>query len=131
MKIKQVSCFVENQPGRLESLLEALKTNNINIRALCVAETSEYGIMRMVLSDSVKGAEALRKAGFTVKETVVLQKDVPDQPGGLLDTVARPLAKAGINVKYLYFYIEAAAGKSMVVVKADDIEKAEKVLKSL
>ncbi len=95
MKIKQVSCFVENQPGRLESVLEALKAEKINIRALCVAETSEYGIMRMVLSDSAKGVEALRKAGFTVKETVVLQKEMPDQPGGLLDTVAKPLAKAG------------------------------------
>ncbi len=117
MKIKQVSCFVENHPGRLESLLEALKAEKINIRALCVAETSEYGIMRMVLSDSVKGAEALRKAGFTVKETVVLQKDVPDQPGGLLDAVARPLAKAGINLEYFYAFIDPTPGKASIVLR--------------
>ena len=128
MKIKQVSCFVENHPGRLESLLEALKAEKINIRALCVAETSEYGIMRMVLSDSVKGAEALRKAGFTVKETVVLQKDVPDQPGGLLDAVARPLAKAGTNLEYFYAFIDPTPGKASIVLKVSDLDKAEKVM---
>lgn len=128
MKIKQISCFVENHPGRLESLLEALKTNNINIRALCVAETSEYGIMRMVLSDSVKGAEALRKAGFTIKETVVLQKEIPDQPGGLLEAVAKPLAKAGINLEYFYAFIDPAPGKASIVLKVSDPDKAEKVM---
>jgi len=128
MKIKQVSCFVENQPGRLEALLEALKAQNINIRALCVAETSEYGIMRMVLSDTVKGVEALRKAGFTVKETVVLQKEMPDQPGGLLDTVAKPLAKAGINLEYFYAFIDPTPGKASIVLKVSDPDKAEKVM---
>jgi hypothetical protein len=128
MKIKQVSCFVENQPGRLEALLEALKAENVNIRALCVAETSEYGIMRMVLSDSVKGVEALRKAGFTVKETVVLQKDIPDQPGGLLDVVARPLAKAGVNLEYFYAFVDPTPGKASIVLKVSDPDKAEKVM---
>lgn len=128
MKIKQVSCFVENQPGRLEAMLEALKTDSINIRALCVAETSEYGILRMVLSDTAKGVEALRKAGFTVKETVVLQKDIPDQPGGLLDAVAKPLAKAGINLEYFYAFIDPTPGKASIVLKVSDPDKAEKAM---
>lgn len=128
MKIKQVSCFVENQPGRLEAMLEALKADGVNIRALCVAETSEYGILRMVLSDTVKGVEALRKAGFTVKETVVLQRDIPDQPGGLLDAVARPLAKAGINLEYFYAFIDPTPGKASIVLKVSDPDKAEKAM---
>jgi hypothetical protein len=128
MKIKQVSCFVENQPGRLEAMLEALKAQKVNIRALCVAETSEYGIMRMVLSDSIKGVEALRKAGFTVKETVVLQKDIPDEPGGLLDTVAKPLAKASINLEYFYAFVDPTPGKASIVLKVSDPDKAEKVM---
>ena len=128
MKIRQVSCFVENQPGRLEALLEALKAENVNIRALCVAETSEYGIMRMVLSDSVKGVDALRKAGFTVKETVVLQKDIPDQPGGLLDAVAKPLAKAGINLEYFYAFVDPTPGKASIVLKVSDPDRAEKII---
>jgi len=128
MKIKQVSCFVENQPGRLEAMLEALKAENINIRALCVAEGSEFGIMRMVLSDSAKGADALRKAGFTVRETVVLQKEISDQPGGLLDTVAKPLAKAGINLEYFYAFVDPAPGKASIVLKVSDPDKAEKII---
>jgi hypothetical protein len=82
----------------------------------------------MVLSDTVKGVEALRKAGFTVKETVVLQKDMPDQPGGLLDTVAKPLAKAGINLEYFYAFIDPTPGKASVVLKVSDPDKAEKVM---
>ncbi len=128
MKIKQVSCFIENQPGRLESALEALKTAQVNIRALCVAETSEFGIMRMVLSDSARGAEALRKADFTVKETVVLQKEMPDQPGGLLDTVARPLARAGINLEYFYAFIDPTPGTASIVLKVSDPDRAEKAM---
>jgi hypothetical protein len=130
-RIKQVSVFIENQPGRLTAMLEALEKNGISIRALSISDTADFGIVRMILSDAAKGAEALKQAGFTSRQDWILSADIPDIPGGLLKTVAEPLAKAGINLKYLYFYIEAAAGKSMVVLKVDDLEKAEKVLKSL
>jgi len=130
-RIKQVSVFIENQPGRLTAMLEALEKDGADIRALLISDTADFGIVRMILSDAAKGAETLRQAGFTTRQDWILSAEIPDRPGGLFKTVAEPLAKAGINVKYLYFYIEAAAGKSMVVVKTDDIEKAEKVLKSL
>jgi hypothetical protein len=129
-RIKQVSVFIENQPGRLTAMLEALEKNEVNIRALSISDTADFGIVRMILSDAAKGAETLRQGGFTTRQDWILSAEIPDRPGGLLKTVAEPLAKAGINVKYLYFYIEAAAGKSMVVVKTDDIERAEQVLKS-
>ena len=128
MKIKQVSVFMENQPGRLVAMLEALKAQNINIRALCVAEGSDFGIVRLILSEVAKGAEALRKAGFTVTETVVLQVEMPDKPGGLLESVARPLAQAGINLEYFYAFIDPTPGKAVIVLKVSDPDRAEKVI---
>lgn len=130
-RIKQVSVFIENQPGRLTSMLEALEKNGVDIRALSIGDTADFGIVRMILSDAAKGAEALRQAGFTTRQDWILSSEIPDRPGGLLKAVAEPLAKAGVNLKYLYFYIEAAERKSMVVLKVDDLEKAEQVLKTL
>ena len=128
MKIKQVSVFVENQPGRLVAMLEALKGREVNIRALCIAEGSDFGIVRMILSDNVRGVEALKQAGFTVTETTVLQKDMPDQPGGLLEAVAKPLAKAGINLEYFYAFVDPTPGKASIVLKVSDPERAEQLI---
>lgn len=128
MKTKQVSVFVENKPGRLVAMLEALKAENMNIRALCIAEGSDFGIVRMILSDPAKGVEAMRKAGFTITETTVLQAEMPDEPGGLLDTVAKPLAEAGINLEYFYAFIDPAPGKASIVLKVSDPDRADKVL---
>jgi len=129
MRIKQVSIFIENQPGRLQAILRALEQKGINIRALTVSDTAEFGIVRMILSKPDEAVEALRQAGFTARQDWILSAEIPDVPGGLLNSVTKPLGDAGINIKYLYFYIEAAAGKSMVVLKVDDLEKAERILK--
>jgi hypothetical protein len=129
MKTKQVSVFVENKPGRLVAMLEVLIAQKVNIRALCIAEGADFGIVRLILSDPAKGAEAIRKAGFTITETTVLQAEMPDQPGGLLETVARPLAEAGINLEYFYAFIEPTPGKANIVLKVNDPDRAEKVLK--
>ena len=127
MKVKQVSVFVENQPGRLVAMLEALAAQDINIQALSIAEGADFGIVRMILSDARQGTEALRKAGFTVKETTVIQKEMPDRPGGLLETVA-PLSKAGINVEYFYAFIDPTPGKANLILKVSDPDRAIKVL---
>ena len=129
-RIKQVSVFLENLPGRLVPMLEALQKNGINIRALSISETADFGIVRMILSDAAKGVETLRQAGFTSRQDWILSAEIPDRPGGLLQTVAEPLSKAGLNIKYLYLYVEATSGKAMAVIKVDDPEKAEQVLKS-
>lgn len=132
MRIKQVSVFVENQPGRLEATLEVLEGKGISIHALSVSDTAEFGIVRMILPDAELGLEALREAGFTVRIDWILSADIPNVPGGLLNSVVRPLADAGINLKYFYAYIEQPAeDKAMVLLKTDDLEKAEEVLKSL
>jgi hypothetical protein len=132
MRVKQVSVFVENEAGRLQAILEVLEREKISIRALSVSDTAEFGIARMILQNPEEGLQALRQAGFTTRIDWMLSAQIPDVPGGLLNSVAKPMAKAGINIKYFYAYIEQAGeNKAMVVFKPDDIEKAEEVLKSL
>ena len=128
MKVKQVSIFIENQPGRLVAILEALKAKNVNILALFVSDTTDFGIVRMILSDTALGVSALREANFTVRETVVLKQEIPDTPGGLLETIARPLTEAGINLEYFYAFLDTAPGKATIIVKVSDPEHAEEVL---
>ena len=131
MRIKQVSVFVENECGRLEAILEALQRENINIRALSVSESAEFGIVRMILDNPEEGVQALRQSGFTTRIDWMLSVEIPDVPGGLLNSVAKPMAGAGINIKYFYAYIEQVGEKkAMVVFKPDDLEKAEEVLGS-
>jgi hypothetical protein len=132
MRLKQVSVFVENEPGRLEAILEVLEREKVSIRALSVSDTAEFGIVRMILDKPEEGLQALRQAEFTTRVDWMLSAQIPDVPGGLLNSVAKPMAKAGINIKYFYAYIgHAGEDKAMVVLKTNDIEKAEGILKSL
>ncbi len=128
MRIKQVSAFVENKPGRLLALLEALDKAGVNLRAVSVAETGEFGIVRMVMDQPETGAEALKKAGFTARSDMLLSTEIPDVPSGLLKTVAEPLAEAGVNVDYFYAFLEQTPGRARIVLKVNDVEKAEKIL---
>ncbi len=129
MRVEQLSVFVENQAGRLVAILEALKQKEISIRALSISETAEFGIVRMILSDPEAGHEALRKAGFTCRTDWIVSAEIPDVPGGLLDSVAKPLADAGVNLKYFYAYIEPKTDRAVAVLKTDDLERADEVLK--
>ena len=129
MRMKQVSVFIENRPGRLKVLLEALAEAEINIRALSIADTADFGIVRMILSDTEKGLRAARSAGFAASTNDVLRVEVPDQPGGLLRAVTEPLAAAGINIEYIYAFADRPLDNAMVVLKVGDIEAAEKLLK--
>ncbi len=130
MKIEQISVFVENRPGRLVAILEVLEEKQISIRALSISDATEFGIVRMILSNAGEGLEALRQAGFTTRMDWLLGVEIADVPGGILKSVAQPLAEARINVEYFYAYIELSTDKAMVVLKTDDLEKAEKVLGS-
>ena len=129
MEIKQVSVFVENKAGRLVAILEALDRRGISIRAFSVSDAAETGIVRMILTNAEEGLEELRRAGFTARMDVVISAEIPDVPGGLLHGVAKPLAEAGINVHYLYAYTEPSTNKTVAVIKTDDLERAESVLK--
>ncbi len=129
MEIKQVSVFVENKAGRLVAILEALEKRGISIRALSVSDAAEIGIIRMILTDAEEGQEELRRAGFTTRMDWVVSAEIPDVPGGLLHSVAKPLAEAGINVDYVYAYTEPSTNRTMAVIKTQDLERAERILK--
>lgn len=127
--MKQVSVFVENRPGRLQAMLAALAARNVNIRALSIADTSDFGVVRMILSDTDAGLEAVRGAGFTAGTTTVLRAEMPDQPGGLLHSIVAPLAEGGVNIEYVYAFVDQPLEKAVVVLKVSDLDKAEEILR--
>lgn len=126
--LKQVSVFVENRPGRLRTMLQALHDAEVNIRALSIADTSDFGIVRMILSDMESGLKALRDKGLTASTTDVLRVELPDQPGGLLLAAIAPLADAGLNIEYVYAFVDQPLQKAAAVIKVSDLDKAKKVL---
>ncbi len=130
MKLTQVSVFVENRPGRLATLLEALASNDLSIRALSIADSSDYGIVRMILSDTDNGLKVIRDAGLVADTSEVLRAEVPDRPGGLLEKVVRPLANARINIEYIYAFVDQPLETAVVVMKVNDLDRAEAVLGS-
>lgn len=131
MKRKQISVFIQNEPGHLQSILEALEKEKVSILALSVSDTAEFGIVRMIVDDADKGVSSLKRAGFTARTDALLAYNIPDVPGGLLNSVIKPLAKAGINIKYFYAYFERGAeSRATVVFKPDNIDKAEAMLKA-
>lgn len=123
MKVKQLSIFLENQSGRLAEVMAALGTENVNIRALSLADTSGFGILRLILNDIQKGKEVLRGQGFTVSETDVIAVEIPDRPGGLA-TVLSILAENGINIEYMYAFVQKASEHAVVVFRIEDIDNA-------
>lgn len=130
MRTKQVSVFVSNEPGRLVDMLKPLADNHINIEALSVADSADFGIVRMVVSDTEAAVRTLRDAQYTARVNEVLDYEMPNVPGGLLKAVVEPLAEAGINVEYFYAFTESHAGRARVVLKVNDIDKAERVLRT-
>jgi hypothetical protein len=128
MKIKQVSVFAENQPGRLSAILEALRAAGVNLRAISVCENADFGIVHMIMDEPEKGAEALKNAGFTERADMMLSAEIPDIPSGMLRTVVQPLSAAGVNIDYFYAFLEQKPGIARIVLKTSDDEKAEKLL---
>ena len=128
MKVKQISVFLENKKGHLLGVLEALAKAKINIRALSIAETSEYGILRMIVPDPDKAQKVLAKGNFAVGENEVIVVGVPDEPGGLAK-ILRTLNKAGLNVEYVYAFVAKSGHQALVVLRTEDINAGIATLK--
>lgn len=128
MRVQQVSVFLENRPGRLAHLLQVLEDADINIRAISIAETADFGIVRLLLPDTRRSLEAIRAAGMTARVSEVLPVNIDDKPGSLLENVVKPLADAGINIEYLYAFASREPGRATIVLKVDNIDKAEEIL---
>src|SRR5512139_2208431 len=128
MKVKQISVFLENKRGRLREALDALAKANINIRALSIADTSEFGILRLIVPEPDKAKKVLEKSSFTVRENDVIAVGVTDTPGGLAG-ILKVLDDAGINVEYIYAFVAKTGEKAVVVLRTENINAGIKALK--
>lgn len=120
---KQISVFLENKAGRLSRVTRVLGEAGINIRALSIADTSDFGILRIIVSDPEKAYRILKDAGFTVSETEVIAVQVPDSPGGLA-TVLEQMSEANLNIEYLYAFLGTTENDALVIFKVEDFEQA-------
>lgn len=128
MVIKQLSVFIENREGRLERVTETLKEHDINIASFSLADTSEYGMLRMIVSNPEEGKKVLKEEGFSAMLTDVIAVKIAQKPGTLHE-VLKILFDAGISVEYMYTL--ATAGKdTSIIMKLSDPEAALKVLES-
>ncbi len=128
MEVEQISVFLENKKGRLWEALDVLSKAQINIRALSIADTSEFGILRLIVPDPEKAKKVLAKSNFTVRENDVIAVCVSDKPGGLAG-VLKILTDADINVEYVYAFVEKSGEKAVVVLRTENISKGKKALK--
>lgn len=127
MKLTQISVFLENRKGRLYDVCNLLGKNNINIRALTIAETESFGVLRIVVDKSDQAVEILRKNGFVANLTSVIAVEVGDKPGGLA-AVLKILADNDVNVEYMYGFVEKFSDNALLVFRFEDVEKAQKIL---
>ena len=129
MAVKQISVFVENKEGRIKKAIDVLAKADINIRALSIADTTKFGILRLIVSDNEKAVEALENEGFIVKENEVIVLSVPDEPNGL-NSALDIFDKNNINLEYLYAFVGSTSNEAIVAAKLEDMEKANELLEN-
>jgi len=127
MKVEQISVFLENKPGALAEVTRILGETGVNIRALSLADTKDFGILRLIVNDNEKAREVLDQKGFTVRKTEVVAVEVPDRPGGLAD-ILKILAEANINVEYLYAFVQQSGENAIIIFRFDETDRAIAVL---
>ena len=128
MIVEQISVFIENKEGRLLEIAEILSQNNIDISALSLADNSEYGVLRMIVSDPYKAKEVLLQNGVIGKVTDVLAVVISDKPGGFCQAL-KQISDNGIGVKYMYACTSHKKGKALMILSVSDIQKAEEIVK--
>jgi hypothetical protein len=129
MKIEQLSIFAENKPGHLAGPCRLLADKGIDIRALALADTQKFGILRLIVSDAAVATRVLEAAGYVVKATQVLAIAVADQPGGLAQVLSA-LEGSAVNIEYMYAFPFGHDGKAVLIVRFDDPDAAIKVLQA-
>ena len=127
MKVEQISIFIENKSGRLAEITRILGDAGINIRALSLADTSDFGILRLIVNDRENAKKVLKENGFTVSKTEVVAVEVPDNPGGLYQ-ILRILDLEAINVEYMYAFVERCGENAVIIFRFDETDKAIKTL---
>lgn len=129
MFVKQVSVFLENKLGRLATVTKILGDNGIDISAMVLADTTNFGILRMIVNNPDKAASVLKEAGFTVSTTDVLAVEVDDRPGGLA-AVLEVLQDNGISIEYAYSFIKRAGNKAFILFRVENPDRAVELLKN-
>ena len=129
MNVTQLSAFVANKPGHLQKVLKVLADENINIITLTTAETSDFGILRMIVNDPDKGYMALKKNNITSSVTDVLALEIEDTPGSLFRALD-VFAQMNLNIEYMYAFTEKRDGKAVMIFRFEDIEAAKEALKN-
>ena len=127
MTIKQLSVFLENREGRLDEVLKTLGANGVNIVALSLADTADYGMLRMIVSDPQKGKVVLKEAGITSMLTDVVALRVPHATGSLSKAM-HEIVQAGINVEYMYAFAGKTDGEAFMIIQTEEPEAAESIL---
>lgn len=128
MLVKQVSVFLENKPGRLADITRLLGENGIDISALSLADTTNFGILRIIVNDPDRAVRIIRENGFTVKTTEVLAVEVEDKPGGLAE-VLKILEEQKVSIEYAYSFVKRNEDKAYVLLKVEQPEKVVELLK--
>ena len=129
MKVDQLSIFLENKAGRLSDVTSALYNANVNIRALSLADTSDFGILRLIVDDTERAKSVLKDVGFTVGVTSVVAVVVNDQPGGL-NHILQVLRNVDVNVEYMYAYVQSDGGNATLIFRFNHTETAIEALKA-
>ena len=123
MRVEQIAVFLENKSGRLAEITSVLAAQQINIRALSVADTADFGILRLIVDQVDRAKQALKEAGFTVGKTEVIAVEVPDQPGGLA-SVLKIVESEGLNVEYMYAFLNKSGENAILIFRFDDTGRA-------
>jgi hypothetical protein len=127
MKVEQISIFLENKSGRLAEVAALLARAGVNIRALSLADTTDFGILRLIVNDTEKAKKVLKDNGFTVGKTEVIAVEVADRPGGLAE-ILNVMGDNGINVEYMYAFVQKSGGNAIIIFRFDELEKAIETL---
>lgn len=129
MSLKQLTVFVENKQGTLVDITDTLATNGVNLRALSIADTQDFGLLRLIVNDNDTAANALKEKGYILKVTEVVGVKIGDQPGKLSKALA-VLADAAVNVEYLYAFMARTERHAYVVIRPTDNDAAEHALEA-
>jgi hypothetical protein len=127
MSVKQISVFLENKKGRLAEVTKTLSHEKINIRALSLADTADFGVLRIIVDNPERAVSVLKSHGFVAQVTEVIAIEVEDRPGGL-SRILEVLDQDNVNVEYMYAYVEKSRDNAIVICRIDDRERALQIL---
>ncbi len=127
MKVEQIAIFLENKSGRLSEITGVLANSNINIRSLSLADTADFGILRLIVDKVEEAEKVLKEGGFTVGRTQVIAVEVPDKVGGLA-SVLKVIETAEINVEYMYAFVNKSGENAVMIFRFEEIEEAIRIL---